>query len=242
MAENTDGVAVVQTNDLMGGVRRMTDSLSAYYLLGYYSTNSSFDGRYRRIEVKVNRPRIDVSARPGYLSPTADDFRRATGPPPAPAVGVNVTDALSQLSRVRRDAGLLTYGVRSLSGLEVVAELTGTEATNGRWASGAQVEAVATDADGTTATAAGRIEPGSPSARIRVPLPPASKGRWQVRLRLGAGGASLEERLEIPAEEGRKLGGPVVFRGGPSARTPVRPTADPAFRTNERIIIETSVA
>jgi VWFA-related protein len=242
LAENTDGVAVVQTNDLMGGIRRMTDSLSAYYLLGYYSTNSTFDGRFRRIEVKVNRPRVDVSARNGYLSPNADDVRRAASPSAAPAVGVNVTDALAQLTRIRREAVLLTYAVRSLSGLDVVAEFAAAEATSARWASGAQLEAVATDADGVSSTAAGQIQPGSSSGRIRLPLPPASKGRWQIRLRVTAGSASLEERVEVPADDHRLLGGPVMFRGGPSARTPVRPTADSEFRRNERAIVETAFA
>ena len=241
LAENTDGVAVVQTNDLMAGIRRMTDSLSAYYLLGYYSTNTAFDGRFRRIEVKVNRPRVDVSARTGYLSPSADEVRRATSPPPAPAGGVNVSDALGQLTRARRDASLLTYGTRSLAGLDIVAELAGPDATNARWASGADLEAVVTDDAGATSIATGRIEAASRSGRVRVSLPAASKGRWQVRLRVTAGGASLEERLDVPADEHHVLGGPTIFRGGPSARTAVRPTAEREFRRNERIVLETAV-
>ena len=38
------------------------------YLLGYSSTNSVWDGRYRRITVKVNRPNTTVSNRGGYYA------------------------------------------------------------------------------------------------------------------------------------------------------------------------------
>jgi VWFA-related protein len=36
------------------------------YLLGYSPTNSAWDGRYRRIQVKVNRPGVTVASRSGY--------------------------------------------------------------------------------------------------------------------------------------------------------------------------------
>ena len=36
------------------------------YLLGYYPSNSAWDGRYRRISVKVNRPGVTVLFRHGY--------------------------------------------------------------------------------------------------------------------------------------------------------------------------------
>ncbi len=53
LASNTDGIAVVNTNDLKAGLQRVTDQLKSYYLLGYYSTNKKFDGKARRIAVKV---------------------------------------------------------------------------------------------------------------------------------------------------------------------------------------------
>jgi hypothetical protein len=59
LAENTDGLAVVRTNDIDAGIQRIVDDLSSYYLLGYYSTGR-LDGRYRTITVRVKRPRVDV--------------------------------------------------------------------------------------------------------------------------------------------------------------------------------------
>src|SRR5690606_3928374 len=35
LAVNTDGLAIVDTNDLDGGFRRIADDLTSYYLLGY---------------------------------------------------------------------------------------------------------------------------------------------------------------------------------------------------------------
>ena len=68
----SDGAAITNTNDTTTAARRLADSLSAYYLLGYYSTNTATDGRYREIEVKVRQSRVDVSARPGYFAPTPE--------------------------------------------------------------------------------------------------------------------------------------------------------------------------
>jgi VWFA-related protein len=62
LAENTDGVAVVNTNDLGGAMKRIVDDLSNYYLLGYYSTGK-LDGRFHPISVRVKRPGVRVRAR-----------------------------------------------------------------------------------------------------------------------------------------------------------------------------------
>ena len=40
LADGTDGIAVMDTNDLDKGLRKISDDLTSYYLLGYYSTNS----------------------------------------------------------------------------------------------------------------------------------------------------------------------------------------------------------
>ena len=70
LADNTDGIAIVNTNDLAAGMRRIVEDVSAYYLLGYYSTNTAHDGRYRRIDVKLKAPDQRVRARRGYFAPS----------------------------------------------------------------------------------------------------------------------------------------------------------------------------
>ena len=68
LADNTDGRAIVNTNDIASGFRQIADDLSAYYLLGYSSTNAALDGKFRQIQVKVNQSRVSVSARKGYVA------------------------------------------------------------------------------------------------------------------------------------------------------------------------------
>ena len=62
-------------------------------MLGYYSTNEKRDGRYRRIEVKLGQPGLQVRARRGYMAPR--------GKAPAPA---KVTTGNEAISAAMRDA------------------------------------------------------------------------------------------------------------------------------------------
>ena len=71
LADTTDGLAVVNTNDIDAGVKRVAADLSSYYLLGYYSTNLKLDGKFHAIKVRVKRAGVQVRARRGYLAPTA---------------------------------------------------------------------------------------------------------------------------------------------------------------------------
>jgi len=47
-------------------LNRINEVTLAGYLLGYYPTNSNWNGRYRRIQIKVNRPGATVLFRHGY--------------------------------------------------------------------------------------------------------------------------------------------------------------------------------
>jgi VWFA-related protein len=46
--------------------KEVVEELAHQYLLGYDPTNPNLDGTWRKIEVKVNRERLRVRARPGY--------------------------------------------------------------------------------------------------------------------------------------------------------------------------------
>ena len=56
LASDTGGRAFIDTNDFGEAFARVQRDMSAYYLLGYASTNSSKDGRFRRIQVRVASP------------------------------------------------------------------------------------------------------------------------------------------------------------------------------------------
>lgn len=66
LALATGGAFVENTNDALKGIRRAFDETRNYYVLGYVSTNSAADGKYRAIEVKVKDPKAVVRARGGY--------------------------------------------------------------------------------------------------------------------------------------------------------------------------------
>ena len=70
LAANTGGFAAVNRNDFNGVFDRIVQENSQYYLLGYYSSNSRRDGRYRKIQIRVKRPGLRVvRARNGYYEP-----------------------------------------------------------------------------------------------------------------------------------------------------------------------------
>jgi len=102
LAINTDGMAVVNTNDLSAGLGRVTGQLRSFYLLGYYSTNTTFNGRIRHITVKANDGggEMDVRARRGYRAPTEEE-RAIRANPVAAAGPSNVERAMDVLSGIR---------------------------------------------------------------------------------------------------------------------------------------------
>lgn len=100
LASGTDGMAVVRQNDLHAGLRKVTDQLRSFYLLGYYSTNRTFDGLPRRISVSTTATDIEVRARRGYRAPT--EAERAARANPVTAAGPSPVElALDVLSGIR---------------------------------------------------------------------------------------------------------------------------------------------
>ena len=53
---------------------------SAYYLLGYTSTEAPRDGKFHEIAVRVKRRGIEVRARKGYWAYSPEDAARAARP------------------------------------------------------------------------------------------------------------------------------------------------------------------
>lgn len=80
LADNTDGRAIINTNDLMPGLKQIVRDQSAYYLLGYNSSEAKADGKFHEIKVKVDRPGLEVRHRKGWLDFTPEDLKRATAP------------------------------------------------------------------------------------------------------------------------------------------------------------------
>lgn len=73
LAGDTGGKAFLDSNDLGQVFDRVQRDTSVYYVLGYKSNNLLRDGRYRHIQVKVNRPGVSLEFRKGYYAPK--DYR-----------------------------------------------------------------------------------------------------------------------------------------------------------------------
>ncbi|MBV9181057.1 MAG: VWA domain-containing protein, partial [Acidobacteria bacterium] len=69
LAADTGGKAFFDNNDLTGGMVQAQHSISDYYILGYYTTNTSQNGRFRRVEIKVD-PMLNANLdyRRGYFA------------------------------------------------------------------------------------------------------------------------------------------------------------------------------
>jgi VWFA-related protein len=70
LASDTGGKAFLDNNNLAQGIVQAQKDIQSYYILGYYSTNATLDGRYRRIQIKLS-PKVQAKLdyRQGYYAP-----------------------------------------------------------------------------------------------------------------------------------------------------------------------------
>jgi VWFA-related protein len=264
LAENTDGLAIVDGNNLAGGMKRVVADLSSYYLLGYYS-NTKLDGKYHAITVRVKRPGVQVRARKGYLAATPDAMiagARGRGPAtPKPgdpgfeakvAADVEaaaVTATISPLAGYTREVPLRVQmavgwkpGDASSAALWVVGELGGVADAGPQWNEGFDATAtLTTPADVTVATGRLTTPRGARTFRIALtPSQPLAAGDYILRVGARAGPASIPSRevlrFAIPGAPG--AAGALFVRRGPSTGNKDVPTADLRFRRTETIRLE----
>jgi VWFA-related protein len=78
ISNDSGGFAAVNRNDTSAVFDRIVRDNSSYYVLAYYPEIDKADGKFHRIEVRVNRPGLSVRARRGYAAPDAK--QRPTSP------------------------------------------------------------------------------------------------------------------------------------------------------------------
>jgi VWFA-related protein len=263
MAENTDGLAIVDSNDINRGLRRVIDDLTSYYLLGYYSTNTKPDGRFRSIKVKVKRPGVDVRARPGYRAATREEMAAmalaiGTTAPTAPASPV--AGAVSSLGKIRADAT-----VQTRAGYVWAAGPDGTivpmiwlagewdpslASRDEQWKAGVELAITVTAPDKTSLESSKQIlTRETRSFVVRVPVPAGqSAGEYSLRLTTKPVGNSLGStetiRVAVPARPAAgtlAIGQPILFRRGPYTGPAWAVAGDLRFRRQDRMRVEMSV-
>jgi VWFA-related protein len=82
-ANQTGGEALLNSNDLNGGIARALDEQAGYYLLAYDPDAETFDPakrKFNKLEIKVNRPGLKVSYRSGFFSSGNDQAAPPVNP------------------------------------------------------------------------------------------------------------------------------------------------------------------
>jgi VWFA-related protein len=262
LAEATDGMAIVNSNDLARGLTRVVADLSSYYLVGYYSTGK-LDGKFHPISVRVKRPGVNVRARRGYMAATpatAAASARAMTATSAPAVAPAeaaaahaVESAIAPLSGYSRDVPLRlqmavgwTPGDTASAAMWVVGELGSVATVGDAWGDGFDATVtLTTPADATVGSGRVAVPKGARTFRVAVtPSQPLVPGEYVLRVGARAGPASIPSRetarLTIPAAP-ESMGALFIRRGAATGNREV-PTADLRFRRNEQLRLEIPLA
>ena len=75
LSSDTGGKAFFDSNDFAPAFVQVQQDTSAYYAIGFHSTNPARDGKYRKLTFKIDRPGIKLDYRPGYYAPA--DFKHS---------------------------------------------------------------------------------------------------------------------------------------------------------------------
>jgi VWFA-related protein len=256
LATATDG-SMTETNDLKGGLKKIADDLSDYYLLGYYSTNAKADGTFRKITVRVKRPGVAVRARRGYLAATEAEVaaRRAVAAALDPELATRES-ALASLGAIRSDrplhmaAGLAWQasgaGAQPRPVVWVVGELDVSAVREMEWSAGGEASVTLMAPNGQpVATEQATVSPAARTFLLhlqRALAPGEYLVRTRVHGRSGSGvDASEQVRVTVPdarAKSASTLGQPLLFRRGPFTGPGFQPTADLRFRRAERLRVD----
>jgi VWFA-related protein len=233
LAENTGGRATVAVNTPWQDVPQIFRENSAFYMLDFRSSQSTTDGAFHRLEVKVNRPDAEVRARNGYFAPKTAKAKPSARPAPAvspvdralggalPARGLPIGVSVTPIAASDRTGAAV---------ITVVVDDAGLDASR-------QVEIVASafDLDNydekTTSRQTVAIPASSGRAAHEVParldLPP---GRYEVRVAAasGAHSGSIITDVEIPDVRKERLSASgLVIGSGRWASTAARRLLEP---------------
>jgi VWFA-related protein len=210
VADETGGRAVTDTDAIEPAIDRIFDEDGSYYLLGYETSTPDPDGKFRKVEVAVNRPGVSVRSRSGYWAPERGSAESRRGDRTASAADVSLAGLASMVGLPMRvnvvalaasaTAGLVDVGVVLTVRWPPVRESTADTLT---------IVRNVYDADGRPGPPAQESVPvtlqpaGGDETRVdirrRLALAP---GRYQLRLnvrstRLNRGG-SVYADLEVP--------------------------------------------
>jgi hypothetical protein len=255
LATDTDGIAVVDTNDLEKGLRRVVDDLTSYYLLGYYSTNGKNDGKFRKITVRVKRPGVDVRARRGYRAATQEEIDRGreqtllqeSNAPSSPMqMALNALGSARPGIPFRTSVSYAALGAGDPSGEKVrlwaLAELDPVVARQGEWLAGGTVNVSLTLPDGTNlASKDSPLAAGQHAVAVDLGEVDVPEGEIVIRTRVKPQGEGLPYSDTLRLAGVGQPGRPLILRRGPTTGIKYVPTADLQFQRTERLRVDLPV-
>ncbi len=251
LSAETGGRAIVNTNNPEQGLRQVIGDASAYYLIGYTPSRQLSDGKFHRIQVRVKRPGVRVTARRGYWAPTPEE----TNPAPVAPADPRLTAALTAL--VPTANRLLNVWIGSQPAAEgrtdlqvtwdaaarnthpdevpAVVEVQPVTRGDGEPLAEAQEIATAPAAAGDDTVASFALAPGPAALKITVK---------------SAGGSVIDrwtQSMVVPdyTSGGLQMGTPIVYRTRTLLETRAfdkdpspTPTASRQFRRTDRLVID----
>jgi hypothetical protein len=216
-----------QSNDLAAGLDRMATDLSAYYLLGYQPEPSA-SGKWHKLEVRVNRPGVEVRARRGYRAgppaiERAPDKKGARGEWQK-LVTASLAGGARDILPVRLAASLQAPDGAGKARVQMVMEVDGSRVRLEEAPEGAKaaldltILAVARDHPtvvplGETINVALTSKKGADwwtfVREVRLP-PGVAQIRAMVRDKTGTAAGTVTARIEVPDVEAPYLGTPLL--------------------------------
>jgi VWFA-related protein len=252
LAELTDGVAIVNTNNTGPLLRRVADDMSSYYLMTYSSTNAKLDGKFRSIGLRVLRPGVQTRYRRGYRALTAREIpttlsgaAAAPAMPPAQSAVLAALNAMSFNPRAELRLRASAYAAAGQGAFWLVGTLDDAARRLPEWARGATADVAVRGSDGRTVLTS--AVPLGADGGFAVQVPETGgliPGDYSIRVRAkGAAGATIDEtaRLTI-AGEPSAIGDAVVWRRRPATGLTYFRSADPRASRTDRLRFELATA
>ena len=107
MSAWTGGEAFINRNDLAVSMRTSIDDGSTYYTLEYYPDNKKWDGEFRVIRIKTDRPGVKLRYRPGYYAVDPEKLQKEAAHNLAETVSRAMEFDTPAYTAVRFEAGVL---------------------------------------------------------------------------------------------------------------------------------------
>jgi VWFA-related protein len=261
LAEQTGGFAVLNTNDLAGGLGRIVDDVRDYYVIGYVPDDQTFKrvgnrAKLHNVTVKVRRPGVHVKTRKAFIGISDADAPPAQQTPAhellhaavSPFVATNIALRATTLPGYAPESGMF---VRALLHIDAHA-LTFVDSADGKRTAAADVLGMAFDQDGTEVAhlSTGFSVALTPQAteealgeglayNLRIPIRRAGayQVRFSIRDRQSGAIGSAGEFVEIPdISHGAFALSGLVLRSGDVSSSPAPITTEDIMVTSAQAL------